>query len=93
MQIEGGTFVVPVLINGAINLNFTIDSGSADVSIPADVVMTLIRAGTISDNDFRGRTTYILADGSKLPSQTFNIRSLKEGNRVLTNVIGDVSPS
>jgi Aspartyl protease len=42
---QGGTFVIPVLINGQITLNFTIDSGAADVSIPADVVSTLIRTG------------------------------------------------
>jgi hypothetical protein len=45
---DGGTFVVPVQINGAITLNFTIDSGAADVSVPADVFSTLTRTGTIS---------------------------------------------
>ena len=39
----GGTYVVPVLINKAITLNFVIDSGASDVSIPADVVLTLVR--------------------------------------------------
>jgi hypothetical protein len=28
---------VPVKINNALTLNFTVDSGAADVSIPADV--------------------------------------------------------
>jgi hypothetical protein len=46
---EHGTFVVPVLINDKITLNFTIDSGASDVSIPADVLSTLTRAGC--DND------------------------------------------
>jgi tetratricopeptide (TPR) repeat protein len=44
---EGGTFVVPVRINDQITLKFVIDSGAADVSVPADVVMTLLRTGTI----------------------------------------------
>jgi hypothetical protein len=30
-----GTLQVPVVINGRISLNFTIDSGATDVSIPA----------------------------------------------------------
>ena len=47
MRMEGGTYVVPVLINGAITLDFVVDSGAADVSIPADVVMTLMRTGTL----------------------------------------------
>jgi predicted aspartyl protease len=79
------------LINNKIELNFVLDSGAADVSIPADVVLTLTRTGTITDADFVGRKTYILADGTKVPSQTFRIRSLKVGNRVLENVTGSVS--
>ena len=38
MKKEGGTYVVPVLINNAITLDFTVDSGAADVTIPEDVV-------------------------------------------------------
>ncbi len=55
---QGETFVVPVTINGQITLDFIVDSGAADVNIPADVVMTLIRTGTITDNDFLGKETY-----------------------------------
>lgn len=91
MQIEGGTYVVPVLINDAITLHFVVDSGAADVSIPADVVMTLMRTGTLKKADFLGEKMYVLADGSKVPSQTFRIRSLKVGNKVLENVIGSVA--
>ena len=56
MEQEGGVYVVPLRINGAITLNAVVDSGASEVSIPADVVLTLIRAKTISDNDFLGRT-------------------------------------
>jgi uncharacterized protein YecT (DUF1311 family)/predicted aspartyl protease len=91
MQIEGGVYVVPVLINDAISLNFVVDSGAADVSIPADVVMTLIRTGTLTESDFLGQQIYVLADGSKVPSHTFRIRSLKVGNKVLEDVIGSVA--
>ena len=69
-----------------------IDSGASDVSVPADVVMTLRRTGTISDADFLGNETYQLADGSKIPSQRFVIRSLKVGDRTLENVIGSIAP-
>ena len=91
MKKDGGTYVVPVLINNAITLDFTVDSGASDVSIPADVVSTLIRAGTIKDSDFIGEKTYVLADGSRVKSHTFRIRSLKVGDRVLENVIGSIS--
>ena len=89
---QGGTFLVPVSINGQITLNFIIDSGASDVSVPADVFLTLLRTGTIGDDDFLDKQTYQLADGSTLPSQRFVIRSLKVGDRVLQNVTGSVAP-
>ncbi len=89
---DEGTFAVPVTINGQLTLKFVVDSGASDVSIPADVVMTLLRTETIAEADFLGRQTYRLADGSTLPSQQFTIRSLKVGNRTLDNVIGSIAP-
>jgi clan AA aspartic protease (TIGR02281 family) len=89
----GGTFMVPVFINGAITLNFVVDSGAADVAVPADVVGTLIRAGTIEKSDFTGKQTYVLADGSAAPTSTFVIRSLKVGDVLIENVKGSVSPA
>jgi clan AA aspartic protease (TIGR02281 family) len=91
MQSDGGVYAVPVLINGAITLDFVVDSGAADVSIPADVVSTLVRTKTLRESDFIGRQTYVLADGSKVPSQTFRIRSLKVGDRVIEDVTASVA--
>ena len=88
---RGGVFYVPVTVNGAIQLNFLIDSGASDVSVPADVVLTLVRTGTISSADFLGKRTYTLADGTSVPSTVFRIRSLKVGSRVSENVIGSVA--
>jgi clan AA aspartic protease (TIGR02281 family) len=93
MKKHHGTYVVPVLINNAIMLDFIIDSGATDVSIPADVVTTLMRAGTIQDTDFIGERTYVLADGSRVQAKTFRIRSLKVGDRILENVTGSVAPT
>jgi predicted aspartyl protease len=91
MRMERGIYVVPIIINDAITLDFIVDSGSTDVSIPGDVVMTLMRTGTLKDADFLEESTYILADGSRVPSRTFHIRSLKVGNKILENVIGSVA--
>jgi hypothetical protein len=91
LKMDGGIFVVPVQINGTMTLDFVIDSGATDVSIPADVVSTLIRAGTITEPDFIGESTYVLADGSATKSPTFTIRTLKVGNTVLKNVKGSVA--
>ena len=87
---QNGVLRVPVLINDVIPLEFILDSGASDVSIPADVVSTLMRSGTLTTEDFTGANTYVLADGSRVPSQTFRIRSLTVGNWILKNVSGNV---
>ncbi|MDR3414309.1 MAG: retropepsin-like aspartic protease [Formivibrio sp.] len=88
---DEGILEVPVLINGVLPLNFTIDSGASDVSIPADVALTLTRTGTLQSSDFIGTQTYTLADGSTVPSPIFIIRSLKVGNHVITNIKASIS--
>lgn len=90
---DNGTFKVPVQINGVLTLNFTVDSGAADVSIPADVALTLVRTGTIQDSDFIGEQHYQLADGSVVKSARFKISSLKVGNQTVADVVGSISDS
>ncbi len=92
LKLEGGTFVVPVVVNNQITLNFTIDSGAADVSIPEDVFSTLTRTGTIARSDYQGVQQYQLADGSPVLSQRVRIRSLKVGSVEVRNVIASVAP-
>jgi hypothetical protein len=55
---KGGVYTVPVLINGVIPLQFIVDSGAADISLPADVFLTLLRTGTIGKDDFVGNAQY-----------------------------------
>jgi len=93
LEKSGGTYVVPVLINNVITLKFVVDSGAADVSIPADVFLTLVRTGTVQDTDFIGTQTYTLADGSTVPSATFRIRSLVAGNFAISNVTASIAPA
>jgi len=93
LQARNGTLVVPVEINGAMTLDFTVDSGAAVVVVPAGVFSTLKHAGTIQEADLLGQEWFRLADGSTVKSDTFTIRSLKIGNIVLQNVKGVVAPS
>ena len=93
-QVGGsGTYAVPVAVNGAITLGFMIDTGASDVSVPMDVVSTLLRTGTVAASDFTGRSTYVLADGSKVPSLRFTLRQLRLGNHVISNVAASVAPA
>jgi predicted aspartyl protease len=83
-------YVVGVRINRAITLDFIVDSGASDVSIPADVAMTLARTGTISDSDFIGSGEYRLGDGSVLKSERFILRELGIGGQVVQNVVASI---
>jgi hypothetical protein len=55
LQHQGGTYMVPVRINETIILPFVVDSGAAEVSIPTDVFLTLLRSGTVKQSDFVGK--------------------------------------
>ena len=92
LENDGGSYLAPVLINNTLTLKFIIDTGASDVAIPGDVVSTLIRTGTVGKADFIGTGTYVLADGSKLPSSLFIVRELKLGNHVVRNVSASVTP-
>jgi clan AA aspartic protease (TIGR02281 family) len=93
LKASGGTFVVPVDINGVVTLNVFIDSGASDVTVPADVFSTLKRTGTIRESDVVGQRTYLLADGSKTQATTFTIRSLRVGEMLIEKVDASVAPS
>jgi clan AA aspartic protease (TIGR02281 family) len=92
LENANGVYVVPVVVNGALTLKFAVDTGASDVSIPADVVSNLMQAGLLSKDDLLGEQTYILADGSRRPSQTLRLRSLKLGDILIQNVKASIVP-
>ena len=82
---RGGIYTVPIHINGVITLDFVLDTGASDVAIPADVFLTLLRTGTIRDEDFLPGESYQLADGSTVKSPRFNIRDLEVAGHKINN--------
>jgi predicted aspartyl protease len=93
LQREGNSYLVPVSVNALPPMDFLLDTGSNVVALPAEVVLTLWRTGTFQSNDFIGNRTYVLADGSEVPSLTFRIRQLRVGQYVIPNVIGSLNPA
>ncbi|HEX4183757.1 MAG TPA: retropepsin-like aspartic protease [Caulobacteraceae bacterium] len=87
---KGGTYLAPALVNGSIVLDFHVDSGSSDVSLPRGLFISLVRAGTIQESDFIGARLFQMADGRNVPSETFRIRTLQVGNHRLDNVVASV---
>jgi len=92
VKMSGG-LIAPVVINNTLKLNFIVDSGASDVSIPADVFSSLVRAKTVTQADITGVRNYKNADGEVFQSKTFVIRSLKIGNIEAPRVQAKVSPS
>ena len=91
LSAAGGTLYLPVRVDDALTLPFVVDSGASDVTIPADIVQTLIRMGKVSRADYRGQIIFRLADGSIVPSQLFVIHSMRIGNREVRNVTGSIT--
>jgi clan AA aspartic protease (TIGR02281 family) len=91
MRFQSGVYVVPVMINGVLILDFMVDSGASDVSIPEDVLVTLLRAGTVSSADFRSERTYVLANGSREVTRTILLRSLQVGDKVVDAVLASIT--
>jgi predicted aspartyl protease len=92
LERQHGVYMVPVRINETIILPFVIDSGSAEVSIPTDVFLTLLRSGTVKKGDFIGTGAYILADGSERSSDRFILHEVSVGGHVVNNVVANVAP-
>jgi predicted aspartyl protease len=93
LVLHQGVFTVPVVINRSIIIPFVLDSGAADVQLPAEVVLTLVRTGTVSEADFLGEGSYVHASGATFRSPRFNIREMRVGNHVVTNVAASVGPA
>src|SRR6185295_16196787 len=73
LQRRGGTYTVPVAINGQPEVDFHIDSGAADVSVPAYLFQQMKSAGSIRAEDMLGSERYVLANGTSVTAETFRI--------------------
>lgn len=88
----GGILVAPVVVNNSMKLNFLVDSGASDVSIPSDVFSSLLRNGAIAQADITGSRQFVDANGETTRAKVFVIRSLKVGNVEVSGVEADVAP-
>jgi clan AA aspartic protease (TIGR02281 family) len=84
----GKTLSVPVIINNTLNVSFVLDTGATAVQIPAEMILSLMRTGALSENDFLGTVPYFLADGSKRLARQFLIREIQVGKHIVRNVTG-----
>lgn len=92
LQPDHGTLAVPVLVNGAFNLHFVVDSGASTVTIPADIARALVKQGLLRPADRLGFREFQLADGSHHRAEMIVLRSLRVGDRELKDVTASISP-
>lgn len=93
LKSKNGLIEVPIVLNDVLRINFIFDSGASEVSLSPDVALTLLRTGTISENDWLLDQVYTFADGSKAKSKRFLIKKLIIGNQTLTNIEASISKS
>ena len=89
---EPGVLYVPVRLNGTIDAEFVLDSGASQVLLSDDVFRKLVGSGTLREADRLGSTYGVLADGSRVRAEAYNLRSLRVGDRTLHNVTAMVTP-
>ncbi len=93
MKRKDGNLWVPAQINKVVTIDFVIDSGASDITLPKDVYQTLIRSGTLTKADYIGTAQFGIADGSEVKGIKFKLASLQVGNQTLTDVVASVMPS
>lgn len=93
LQRDRGGFLVVGRINGAVTVNFVLDTGASDVLIPQEVADALTRSGALGRDDFIGTQTYQLADGSRLKSRRIVLRELTVGGQSVRNVVASIGPA
>lgn len=91
LEDRGGVFEAKVNLNGVVKIDMIIDSGASEVSISPDVASTLIRSGTVEDDDWLDSKTYVFADGSRAESKRFNLDTIEIGGHKIHNVAVSIS--
>jgi aspartyl protease family protein len=89
----GGVYSVGASINSSLTMQFIVDSGAAEVTLPRFVAKTLFASGALTKSDVLGSATYTLADGSSVRGSVVNLKSLSIGDVVIRNVRAAILPT
>lgn len=85
----GDTFEIASKVNG-LPLKMTFDSGAAVVTISQMEVDFMIKHGYLSERDYIGKESYVMANGMTEEAKTIMLRSVEIGGLVLKNVKASV---
>jgi hypothetical protein len=79
---QGGALFVPTMINDKENVNWLFNPTGRKIEISEDMFKQLLDAKVVSKKDFEDGESIKLADGTKLPSNTF-VANIQIGDLVI----------
>lgn len=89
-QEESGIYTIPCEVNG-LKLRFVFDTGASDVHISLLDAAFMLKNGYISKDDFIGKGTYTMADGSISDNAVINLKEIRIGNLRIKDVKASIS--
>ena len=91
MQLEpSGIYTIPCEVNG-LKLRFVFDTGASDVHLSLLDAAFMIKNGYIKEEDFIGKDSYSMADGSIAENAIVILKEIKIGNVIIHNVRACIS--
>lgn len=88
---DGNVYEVNVTLNDVLKLDMIFDTGASEVYFTPDIVMTLIKTKTITDEDILEGGVFVDANGNVNKGLRFNLRSMMIGNNKIENIPCGVS--
>lgn len=88
-KMYGGTYEVPCQVNG-LPLKMIFDTGATDVTISSVEASFMFKNGYLSDDDVKGKKSYMTASGDIHEGTVLRLKEVKLGDAVLKNIEASV---
>ncbi len=83
---NSGIYEVNVFLNNVLKIDMVFDTGASEVYFTPDVVLTLFKTKTITEEDLLEGAMFMDANGNVNKSARFNLKSMQIGNIKLENI-------
>ena len=85
----GKGYKIKITIDG-ITKYYLLDTGASDLIINREIERDLLINGSIRQEDYLGKESYILADNKEVNAQLVRLKNVKIGDYILNNVIAAI---
>ena len=83
---NSGIYEVNVFLNNVLKIDMVFDTGASEVYFTPDVVLTLFKTKTITEDDLLEGAMFMDANGNVNKSARFNLKTMQIGNIKLENI-------